>query len=33
MQFLLFADDLMLIAEREEDGENNLRIVDNVMVK
>ena len=33
MQFLLFPDDLMLIAEREEDGENNLRIVDNVMAK
>ncbi len=33
VQFLLFADDLMLVAEKEEDVESNLRILDGVMAK
>ena len=33
VQFLLFADDLMLVAEKEEDVESNLRILDGVMEK
>ena len=33
MQFLLFADNLMLVAEKEEDMERNLRILDDVMAK
>ena len=33
VQFLLFADDLILVAEREEDVENNLNILDEVMAK
>ena len=28
VQFLLFVDDLMLVAEKEEDIESNLRILD-----
>lgn len=31
MQFLLCADNLMLLAEKEEYVENNLRILDDVM--
>ena len=33
VQFLLFADDLMLVAEKEEDVERNLQILDNVIAK
>ena len=33
VQFLLFVDDLILVAEREEDVENNLNILDEVMAK
>ena len=33
VQFLFFADDLMLVAEKEEDVESNLRILDGVMAK
>ena len=33
VQFLSFVDDLMLVAEKEEDVERNLRIVENVMAK
>ena len=32
-QFLLFADDLMLMAEKDEDVERNQRILDEVMIK
>ena len=33
VQFLLFADDLMLVAEKEEDVKANLWILDDVMAK
>ena len=33
VQYLLFEDDLMLVAEKEEDVERNLQILDNVMAK
>ena len=33
VQFLLFADDLMLVAEMEEDVERNLQILDDVMAQ
>ena len=33
VQFLLFADDLMLVAVKKEDVERNLQILDNVMAK
>ena len=33
MQFLLFADDLMLMAEKDEDIEKNLRIIGQVMTE
>ena len=33
VQVFLFADDLMLLAEKEEDGERNLRILEDVMAK
>ena len=33
VQFLLFADDLMLVAETEEDVERNLQILDDVMAQ
>ena len=33
VQFLLFADDLMLVTVKKEDVERNLQILDNVMAK
>ncbi len=33
VQQLLFADDLMLVAENNEDVERNLRVLDEVMKK
>ena len=33
VQVFLFADDLMLLAKKEEDGERNLRILEDVMTK
>ena len=33
VQLLLFADDLMLVAERDENMERNLKMLDEVMEK
>ena len=33
IQLLLFANDLMLMAERDEDAESNLKVLDEVMKK
>ena len=33
IQLLLFADDLMLVAERDEDAERNMKVLEEVMTK
>ena len=33
IQLLLFADDLMLVAERDKDAERNVKVLDKVMKK
>ena len=33
IQLLLFADDLMLVAERDKDADRNVKVLDEVMKK
>ena len=33
IQFILFADDLMLVTERDKDAERNVKVLDEVMTK